>query len=163
MPLASTANEIKRVYENVKKPFAETLEVWRNLERKEMETFAATNPPEGKAFAASDDLKRSLRAWSLERHKANVIEKWTYLFTETYVELLSGKITLGEAEERLKRVNPINLSAKCHNIVYPELKIMCQDIVYPLKDLERAKGGVDREKSLPVLPPKRPGFGVSRS
>jgi hypothetical protein len=77
MPLASTANEIKQVYENVKKPFAETLEVWRNLERKEMETFSATNPPEGKAFAASDDLKRSLRAWSLERHKANVIEKWT--------------------------------------------------------------------------------------
>ena len=120
MPLASTANEIKRVYENVKKPFAETLEVWRNLERKEMETFAATNPPEGKAFAASDDLKRSLRAWSLERHKANVIEKWTYLFTETYVELLSGKITLGEAEERLKRVNPINLSVRDH---FAETKI----------------------------------------
>lgn len=52
---------------------------------------------------------------------------------------------------------------KCHDIVYPEVKIMCQDIVYPLKGLERAKGGVDREKSLPVLPPKRPGFGVSRS
>jgi hypothetical protein len=120
MPLASTANEIKQVYENVKKPFEETLEVWRNLERKEMETFAATNPPEGKAFAASDDLKRSLRAWSLERHKANVIEKWTYLFTETYVELLSGKITLGEAEERLKRVNPINLSVRDH---FAEAKI----------------------------------------
>jgi len=54
------------------------------------------------------------------------------------------------------------ISEKCHNIVYPEMEIMCHDIVYPLKNLERAKGGVDREKSLPVLPLKRPGFDVSR-
>ena len=26
------------------------------------------------------------------------------------------------------------LVGKCHDIVYPELKIMCHDIVYPLRD-----------------------------
>ena len=26
---------------------------------------------------------------------------------------------------------PKRLNGKCHDIVYPELKIMCQDIVYP--------------------------------
>jgi len=109
MPLASAAIEIKRMYEIVDKQFEETLEAWKALEREEMEAFAATNPPDGKAFAPSDNLKRALRAWASERHRANLVEKWTYLFTETYVKLLSGKITLGEAEERLKRVDPIIL------------------------------------------------------
>jgi hypothetical protein len=114
IPLASIAIEIKRMYEIVNKQFEETLKVWRDFERKEMEAFAAMNPPDGKAFTPSDNLKRSLRSWSLERHKANVIEKWTYLFTETYVELLSGKITLSEAEERLKCVDPIALRIRDH-------------------------------------------------
>jgi hypothetical protein len=120
MPLASTALEIKRMYEEVSKRFEETLEAWRDMERKEMEAFAATNPPEGKGFAPSDDLKRSLRAWSGERHRADVIEKWTYLFTSTYVELFSGKVTLPEAEERLKRVNSLSLGMRDH---FAEAKI----------------------------------------
>jgi hypothetical protein len=43
------------------------------------------------------------------------------------------------------------------------LKIMCQDIVYPLKDLEIAKGEADTEKWLPILPLNRPGSGVTPS
>ncbi len=112
MPLASIATEINRMYEILNNQFKETLEVWRDIERKEMEAFDATSPPDGKAFIPSDNLKRSLRAWSLERHKANVIEKWTHQFTETYVELLSGKIPLSEAEERVKGINPIILNIR---------------------------------------------------
>ena len=120
MPLASTAMEIKRMYEEVKKPFEETLEAWREFERKEMEAFEGMSPPEGKGFAPSDDLRKSLKAWSGARYRANVIEKWTYLFTETYVALLSGKITLSEAEGRLKRVNSIHLAVRDH---FAEAKI----------------------------------------
>ena len=112
MPLAATAVEIRRMYEIVDKQFSETLEVWKALERKEMEAFASKNPPNANAFVPSDDLKRALRAWASERHKANLVEKWTYLFTETYVELLSGKIKLREAEERLKRVDPVALRVR---------------------------------------------------
>jgi len=114
MPLASAAIEIKRMYEIVDKHFAETLEAWKALEQEEMEVFSGTNPPDGKAFPPSGNLKRALRAWASERHKANLVEKWTYLFTETYVELLSGKIHLSEAEKRLKRVDPNILRIRDH-------------------------------------------------
>jgi len=115
MPLAPIAVEIKQMYENVNKRFEETLEVLRARERKEIEAFAATVPPEGKSFPPSDDLRKSLRAWAVERHKADIIEKWTHLFTETYVGLLSGKISLGEAEKKLKNVNPLVLNIRDHS------------------------------------------------
>jgi len=120
IPLASVAIEIKRMYENVNKRFEETLEVCRDYERKELEAFAAAPPPDGKPFVPSEDLKRSLKAWSVERNKADVIEKWTHLFTETYVGLLSGKITLREAGKKLKPVNPNNLDFRDH---FAEAKI----------------------------------------
>ena len=109
MPLASAAIEIKQMYETVDKQFTETLELWKALEREEMETFSGTNPPDGKVFLPSENLKRALRSWASERHKANLVEKWAYLFTEIYVELLSGKIHLSEAEDRLRRVDPMIL------------------------------------------------------
>jgi len=117
MPLAYTAGEIKRMYDRVAMEFEESLEIWRNYERSEMENFAARNPPDGRAFTPSDNLRRALKAWSLERHKANVIEGWTNLFTQTYVELLSGKITLGDAEERLKCVDSLSLRMRDHSAV----------------------------------------------
>jgi hypothetical protein len=117
MPLAHTAGEIKRMYDMVAKEFEETLEVWRSCERSEMEAFAARNPPDGRAFPPSDNLRRALKAWSLARHKANVIEGWTNLFAETYVGLLSGKITLGDAEERLKGVDSLSLRMRDHSEV----------------------------------------------
>ena len=115
MPLAHTAGEIKRMYDGVAKEFEEALEVWRNCERSEMEAFASKNFPDGESLTPSDNLKRALKAWSLARHKANVIEGWTNLFAETYVELLSGRITLGDAEELLKCVDSLSLRMRDHS------------------------------------------------
>lgn len=33
------------------------------------------------------------------------------------------------------------VTGKCHDIVYPKLKIMCQDIVYPSQGFTESQGG----------------------
>ncbi len=109
MPFAHIANEITRMEEGVAEEFDETSKFWEDTEKKELEDFVATNPPDGQVFSPSDKLQWALRKWSIERHKMNIIAGWKTLFQEVYLNLLSGKITLDAAEKRLKDVNQFRL------------------------------------------------------
>jgi hypothetical protein len=110
LPLADIAVEIKRMGDDVAEAFDKTLEDWERIEQKEMEDLAATNPPDGKAFIASDNLKYALRAWAIERYKKNVVEEWTNLLKDVYRDLLNARIGIGEAEEKLNFVSSFELS-----------------------------------------------------
>ena len=109
MPLADIAGEIKRMGDNITEAFDKTLKDLDRIEVKEMEDFAATNPPDGKAFIPSDNLKRALKAWSIERYKMNVVEEWTNLLKDVYLDLLNAKISIKEAEEKLNCVSSLGL------------------------------------------------------
>jgi hypothetical protein len=56
-------------------------------------------------FVPSEELKAALKGWANEKHKMNLIEGWNKLFTDVYVELFSGKISISDAEAR---VSPIS-------------------------------------------------------
>ena len=73
MPLADIAGEIKGMDDDTNEAFHKTLKDFQCIEVKEMEDFAATNPPDGKAFIPSDNLKEALKAWSIQSYKAEVI------------------------------------------------------------------------------------------
>jgi len=109
MPLADIAGEIKRMDDDTKEAFDKTLKDLQAIEVKEMEDFAATNPPDGKAFIPSDNLKEALKAWSIESYKAEVIYEWTNLLKDVYLDLLTAKITIKEAEEKLDCVSSLRL------------------------------------------------------
>lgn len=110
LPLADIAGEIKRMGDDVAEAFDKTLKDWERIERKEMEDFAATNPPDGKAFIPSNNLKYALKAWAIERYKENVVEEWTNLLKDVYLDLLHAKISIEEAEEKLNCVSSLELS-----------------------------------------------------
>ena len=109
MPLADIADEIKRMDDDSKEAFHKTLKDLEAIEVKEMEDFAATNPPDGKAFIPSDNLKEALKAWSIESYKAEVIYEWTNLLKDVYLDLLTAKITIKEAKEKLDCVSSLRL------------------------------------------------------
>ena len=105
MPLISIANTITRADESVNEEFEKTLILWEKYELEEMEAFDKSNPPEGKEFIASDRLKDALKKWAGERNKFNIISGWIKIFQEVYLDLISGKINIKNAEEKLKCVN----------------------------------------------------------
>lgn len=109
MPLADIAGEIKGMDDDTNEAFHKTLKDFQRIEVKEMEDFAATNPPDGKAFIPSDNLKKALKAWSIQSYKAEVIYEWTNLLKDVYLDLLTAKITIKEAEEKLDCVSSLRL------------------------------------------------------
>ena len=109
MPLSHIANDLKIMNERGDEEFDKKLKRWEDLELKEMEAFSKTKPTDDTAFIPSDSLKKALREWSEQRDETNIVENWNNLFREVYLELLSGKIKIPEAEEKLKPINSFSL------------------------------------------------------
>jgi len=109
MPLSHIANDLKKMNDLVDDEFDKKLKRWEDLELKEMESFSETKPADDTAFLPSDSLKEALRNWSEQRDEMNIVENWNNLFREVYLELISGKIKIPEAEEKLEPINSFSL------------------------------------------------------
>jgi hypothetical protein len=105
MPLAYQASEIRRFADTVAEDVERALKFWEHIERKEMEESAAA----GIEFVPTENLERALRAWCVEMHKSNIVEQWEKLFKDVYIDLVTGKISLTDAEERVKVVSSFRL------------------------------------------------------
>ena len=105
MPLVSIANTITRANESVNKEFEKSLKLWDKYELEEMEDFDKSNPPEGEELVDSDKLKSALKQWAGECNKLNIVLGWIKTFQEVYLNLISGKINIKNAENKLKCVN----------------------------------------------------------
>jgi hypothetical protein len=101
LPLAEEAGRILFLNRMAEDILRDAHIEFQKIDRKELEDFAATNPPEGVAFSPSSDLIKALQEWSSQLIKKNTASSWGELFTEVYVELLSGRITIKEAKEKL--------------------------------------------------------------
>lgn len=109
MPLSHIANDLKKMNDRVEEEFDEALKRWEDLELKEMEAFSETNRADETAFIPSDSLKEALRNWSEQRDIMNIVGNWNNLFSEVYLEMISGKIKISEAEEKLEPVSSFSL------------------------------------------------------
>ncbi len=109
MPLSHIANDLKKMNDLVDDEFNKKLKKWEDLELKEMEAFSETKPVDDTAFIPSDSLKEALRNWSEQRGVMNIVNNWNNLFREVYLELISGKIKIPEAEEKLEKINSFSL------------------------------------------------------
>ena len=56
-------------------------------------------------FTPSEELEEALDQWSRVRHRVNMIEEHKERFTITVVELLSGKLSVADAEARAEGFN----------------------------------------------------------
>ena len=106
LPFAYEANQIRQLRDTTNEEFEKTLKKWERIEREEMEYSAA----QGDEFAPSGNLEEALRAWCLERHKTNVVDKWEDLFKDVYIDLITGKVNLHDAGERLEAVSSLKLA-----------------------------------------------------
>lgn len=109
LPLADVANEIRRASDAMAEEFDRTLRYWERLELKELEAFAVTKASYDKPFVPSQDLKGALKRWSVVRHKVNVVSEWESLFRDVFLSLMSGKLNVTDAKQRLKDVKQLVL------------------------------------------------------
>lgn len=103
LPLRFAASQLINLKTRVDDEFDRQNKLLTQQKLSEMERFAQSGSP-SEPFPASDSLKRTLREWAVALNKVGQVNRWKEEYTQLFVDIMSGKITIEQAEKSLAKI-----------------------------------------------------------